>query len=152
MERSEDQPVLRNAGLLLVGGFLLHNVDHGRRGLDVITEHVIWGGTIVAIIAAVTLTLVFTRHELAPYAAAAAGLGIAVGVSATHLLPAWGALSDSLPDGDVDALTWVAVLAEVSSALVLAAAGLSELRGQAARPGSPRPAPPSGRSAARPRP
>lgn len=123
---------MRNAGLVFVGGFVLHNLDHGRRGLDVITEHVIWAGTVVAIVAAVTLTLVFTRHPLAPYAAAAAGLGIAVGVSATHLLPEWGALSDSLPDGDVDALTWVAVLAEVSGALALGAAGITVLRREGA--------------------
>ena len=120
---------LRGAAIVFTGGFLLHNADHARRGMDVVTDHVVWAGTLVAIVAAVTLTLVFTRHPLAPTVAAAAGLGIAVGVTASHLLPEWSAFSDSLPQGDVDGLTWIAVLAELGGALFLAAAGFKAMRG-----------------------
>jgi hypothetical protein len=119
---------LRLAGLVFIGGFLLHNADHGRRGIDAVTDHVVWAGTTVAVIAAVALTLVFTRHPMAPLVAAAAGLGIAFGVTASHLLPEWSAFSDPLPQGDVDGLTWVAVLSEIAGALLLAAAGISALR------------------------
>ncbi len=116
---------LRTAAGVFLAGFLVHNADHARRGLDAITDHVVWGGTAVAVVAAVVLTLVFTDHPLAPAASFAAGFGIAGGVSATHLLPDWGVLSDSLPDGDVDPLTWVAVLAEVGGAALLGAVGLA---------------------------
>jgi hypothetical protein len=44
------------------------------------------------------------------------------------LLPRWSALSDSLPDGHLGAVTWVAVFAEIIGALVLAVAGLAALR------------------------
>lgn len=125
-----DHPSLRRAALLFAVGFVVHNADHARRGLDVITDQVVWGGTVVAMVAAAALTLVATRHPLAPFAAAAGGLAIAVGVSATHLLPDWGALSDSLPSGDVDALTWAAVLAEVVGAAVLGLTGLGIVRRQ----------------------
>ena len=119
---------LRAAGLVFVVGFLLHNADHGRRGIEAVTDHVVWAGTTVAVIAAVTLTLVFTRHPIGPMVAAAAGLGIAFGVTASHLLPEWSAFSDSLPQGDVDGLTWIAVLSEIGGALLLAGAGLSAMR------------------------
>lgn len=123
-----DHRPLRRAGLLFAAGFAVHNADHARRGLDVITDHVVWGGTFVAMVAAVALTLVATRHPLAPFVAAAGGLSIALGVSATHLLPDWGALSDPLPGGDVDPLTWIAVLAEVGGAAALGLAGLAIVR------------------------
>ena len=124
----DDLRLLQGAAWVFLAGFLVHNADHVRRGLDVITDHVVWGGTTVAVVGAVTLTLVFTRHPLAPFAATAAGFAIALGVSATHLLPDWGVMSDPLPGGAVDGATWVAVLAEVVGALALGAAGLVVLR------------------------
>jgi hypothetical protein len=113
---------LKSAATVFLVGFLLHNADHARRGIDAITDHVVWGGTIVAMVAAVVLTLVFTDHPAAPMAAAAAGLGIAVGVSATHLLPEWGVLSDPLLD--LSATSWVAVFAEIAGAVLLGVSGL----------------------------
>jgi hypothetical protein len=127
---TSDHRGLRTAAGLFAAGFVVHDADHARRGLDVITDHVVWGGTIVAMVAAVVLTLVATRHPLAPFAAAAGGLAIALGVSATHLLPDWGPLSDSLPSGTVDGVTWVAVLAEVVGAAVLGVTGLRIVRRQ----------------------
>ncbi|HMJ78278.1 MAG TPA: hypothetical protein VK507_20015 [Iamia sp.] len=125
-----DHRSLRIAGLGFAAGFVIHNADHARRGLDAITDQVVWGGTIVAMTGAVILTLIGTRHPLAPFAAAAGGLAIALGVSATHLLPDWGVLSDSLPSGDVDGLTWAAVLAEVTASTVLGLTGLRIVRRQ----------------------
>jgi hypothetical protein len=125
-----DHRSLRGAALLFAAGFVGHNADHLRRGLDVITDAVNTGGVVVAMTGAVILTLVATRHPLAPFAAAVGGLAIALGVSATHLLPDWGVLSDSLPSGDVDGLTWVAVLAEVTGSTVLGLTGLRIVRRQ----------------------
>ena len=130
MASERDLTILRDAAFVFLAGFAVHNADHARRGLDATTDEVIWGGTAVAALGAVTLTLVFTRHPLAPTVAASAGLGIAVGVSMTHLLPDWGALSDPLPGGDVDALTWIAVLAEVVGALALGVAGFLAWRAE----------------------
>jgi hypothetical protein len=130
MSQARSILTLKQAALVFAAGFLLHNLDHGRRGLEAISEHVIWSGTLVAMVAAVTLTLVFTDHPLAPAAAAVAGVSIAFGVAASHLLPDWSAFSDELAGADVDAATWVAVLAEIGGALVLGLVGLAELRRQ----------------------
>lgn len=126
METADHRP-LRTAALVFAAGFVVHNADHVRRGVDAITNEVNTGGLFVAMASAVILTLVATRHRLAPFAAAGA-LGIAVGVSLTHLLPDWGVLSDPLPGGDVDALTWIAVVAEVTGAVVLGVTGLRVVR------------------------
>jgi hypothetical protein len=124
-----DDRRLRIASVVFAGGFVLHNADHARRGLAAITDHVVWGGTGVAMVAAIVLTLVFTRHPDAPRVAVAAGLVIALAVSASHLLPTWSPFSDSLPHGDVDVFTWIAVLAEVAGATLLALAGINTVAG-----------------------
>ena len=119
---------LTTAMSVLASGFVLHNADHARRGLDAIGEGVVWGGTFAAMVVAVMVTLVIARHDAAPAVAAVGGFALAVGVSAVHLLPDWGALSDSLPGGDVDALTWLAVLAEIGGAALVGAVALGILR------------------------
>jgi hypothetical protein len=129
MEISQQHP-LRRAAVVFAVGFALHQADHLRRGLDVITDAVNTGGAVVGMMAATILTLIATRHRLAPFAAAVGGLAIATGVAATHLLPDWGVMSDSLPSGDVDTLTWVAVLAEVGAAAGLGLTGLRIVRRQ----------------------
>lgn len=119
---------LRYGALLYAVGFVVHNADHWRRGFDVLTRHVLWAGTFSTVLAVVTLTLVATRHRLAPLAAAAVGIPTALGIAAVHLLPEWSAFSDSLPDGGVDALSWTAVLVEIAGAAALGVAGLHALR------------------------
>ena len=119
---------LKIPALALIAGFIVHNADHARRGVDAITEAVLWGGFFGLAVGAVAITLVLSDHTTAAAAAALGGLSLAVGVSAVHLLPDWGPLSDSLPSGDVDAVTWVAVLAEIGGAAWLGLAGLRRLR------------------------
>lgn len=116
---------LRTAGALLIGGFVVHNGDHMRRGFDAITDAVAWGGTFVALLATVVLTLVFTGHRRAPALAAVTGPAIAFGVAAAHVLPDWGPFSDSLISGNVDAFTWVAVFAEIVAALIFGWVGFT---------------------------
>jgi ribose/xylose/arabinose/galactoside ABC-type transport system permease subunit len=125
---SDHLPSLRSAAAAFLVGFLVHNADHVRRGLYASPQGVIWSGTVVAILAAAMLTLIFTHHPVAPFIATVGGFSIALGVAASHLLPKWGPLSDSLPDGRVDAFTWIAVLGEVTTGLLLGIVGLSILR------------------------
>lgn len=119
---------LRLATALFGVGFVLHNADHVRRGFDVVNDGVIIGGTLAAMLTAVLVTLVALRHPVAPAVAAVVGLSIAFGVSAVHLLPAWGEFSDSSPDGDVDALTYIAVLSEIGGAALVALAAVPALK------------------------
>jgi hypothetical protein len=119
---------LRAAGFVFLGGLVLHNGDHMRRGLTGIPEGVTWAGTLVLALAAVTLTLVFTHHDLAPLASTVTGFATSAGVTASHLLPHWGPLSNPLAGSGVGAATWMAVLAEVAGAIVLGGAGLAVLR------------------------
>lgn len=121
-------PTLRTALWVFLTGFALHNADHARRGLDEVRDGVVWGGTAVAMVTAVLITLIVTRHPVAPAAAAIGGAAVAVGVSAAHLLPDWGPLSDSLPEGEVDAVTWLAVFAEIGTAALLAFVAVDVLR------------------------
>lgn len=119
---------LRNAALLLIAGFIVHNSDHARRGLDNVRESLVWAGTLTMTLAAVIVTLILTRHHLGPAVAAAGGFAIALGVMSSHLLPDWGPISDSLPQGDVDAFTWIAVFSEILAALWMGWVGLGILR------------------------
>jgi hypothetical protein len=120
--------VLRYSALLFGAGLIVHTADHLRRGVDVLTREVFWGGMVLTTTSVIAIALVLTRHRVASLVAAAVGFTAAVGVSASHLLPHWSSLSDSLPDGNVDALSWLAVLIEIGGALAFGAAGLYALR------------------------
>jgi hypothetical protein len=128
IRRHRGDRLLRSAALVFFVGFLVHNADHSRRGLAVLTPEVIAAGTAGAILSLGALALIAMGHRLAPTAAIAAGISMAIGVTAVHLLPRWSAFSDALPGGNVDAWTWLAVFAEVAGALFLALAGLYALR------------------------
>ena len=115
---------LRWAAVALAVGLLVHTVDHLRRGLDAVTTEVFWAGNVSTVLALVAITLVFASHRRAAQLAVVVGVSQALGVAAVHLLPAWGVLSDSLRDGGVDAVSWVAVLAEIAGAAAFGVAGL----------------------------
>lgn len=119
---------LSKSALLLIAAFVVHNGDHARRGLSVVTEGLVWAGSLTMVLAAVIVTLVLTRHAAAPMVAAAGGFAIAIGVSASHLLPEWGPISDSLPQGNVDVFTWIAVFSEIAAAAWMGWVGLTILR------------------------
>ena len=131
---SRGNRVLETAAAVYFVGFMFHNGDHLRRGIDVVTRHVFWGGMAVGLASAYALALVVLRHPMASRVAVAVGFSAAIGVTAAHLLPEWSAFSDSLPDGNPDAMSWAAVLAEIGGALGLGAAGLYALRSEAPTP------------------
>jgi hypothetical protein len=120
--------LLRYAALVYTAGFLAHNADHVRPGLDVLTPEVFWAGAISGMVAVAAIALALAGHHWAALVAVAHGFSQAFGVAAVHLLPRWSAFSDSLPDGHADALSWVAVLAEIAGALAFGVAGMYVLR------------------------
>jgi hypothetical protein len=82
----------------------------------------VWIGTAAAMLTSAMVTIVALRHQFAHVFCAVSGAAIAVGVSLSHLLPKWGPLSDPLPGGNVDALTWIAVLGEILGAAYVSSA------------------------------
>lgn len=121
---------LRGASWLFGATWLVHTVDHIRRGVGATSDAVVWAGSTVAMLAAIAITLVAVGHDIAPAAATVVFLSIAVGVSATHLLPQWGALSDPiLVESTTDAWSIVAVCGEIAGAVVLGVAGLRVMAG-----------------------
>jgi hypothetical protein len=119
---------LRIATIAYLAGFVVHNADHARRGVDASPEPVVWAGTAVAMLTAVIATLVFTSHRLAPRFSAAAAASIAVGVAITHLTPSESTLTDPLTVTGISPLSWIAVLAEIITAALLATVALRTAR------------------------
>jgi hypothetical protein len=135
---------LLRVAALVYAAFLFHTGDHLRRGLDVLTAHVLSAGTVSGLVAVVAIALALLGARPAPPLAVAHGTSQAFGVAAVHRLPPWGALSNSLPVGNVDVLSWIAVLAEIAGAIAFAVAGARALRRrERPRLTRARPAPPA---------
>lgn len=124
---------LRYAAIAYAVGFALHTADHLRRGLDSLTPQVLWAGNVSSLIAITAIVVALVGHRLAPAIAAAHGFSQALGVTAAHLLPAWGAFSDPLVSGGADVVSWVAVLGEIVTACAFGVAGAMLLRRNARR-------------------
>jgi hypothetical protein len=117
------------AGWLFALGSAVHIVDHLRRGQGSVTDELQWVGTLALVLQAVVVTLLLTRHRLAPLLAVAAGFPLALGFFAAHWLPEWSALSD--PAWQIDSWRWfsyVASTTEIVGALAIAVAGLGVVR------------------------
>jgi hypothetical protein len=120
---------LWRAGVLFAVGSAVHIVDHLRRGQGSITDELYWAGNLATIVQVTVITLIFTRHRLAPLAAAAAGFPLALGFLAAHWLPEWSALSD--PVWDVTSWRWLSYAAstlEIVGALAIGVTGLAIVR------------------------
>ena len=112
---------LKGASALFVGTWVVHTADHIRRGTDLTSDGVIWAGTVAAVLAAIAVTLVFTEHPLAPFAAVVVFGALAFGVAATHLLPSWGYFSEPLlVDSQTDRWAAAAALPEIVASAWLA--------------------------------
>ncbi len=89
----------------------------------------VWAGTFVGLLAAVSITLILIGHAAAPAIAAAAFPAIAFGVMASHLPPDWGPLSDPiLAESNSDLWSIPAVMVEVVAALWLGAVAFGIVR------------------------
>ncbi len=120
--------VAASAGLLLAVG--LHGVDHALqdRGVGALSTEVFIGGTVNAVLAVLVFMLALRGHRHAPLIAAGVGAYLAVGVTAAHFAPRWGAVSDPYSELNLGALSWAAAGFEVAGAAVLAAVGVAVLR------------------------
>jgi hypothetical protein len=117
------------AGWLFAAGTAVHTLDHLRRGQGSVTEELYWLGNLALVLQVVVLTLIFTRHRLAPLAAVAAGFPLALGFAAAHWAPEWSALSDPLTD--MHSWPWFSYLAstlEIGGALAVGFTGLALVR------------------------
>ena len=117
---------LFQAGLVFAAASGVHFLDHLRRGQGSVSEELYWVGNLSTVLQVVLLTLVLTRHRLAPLMAAATGFPLALGYIAAHWLPRWSPLSDPLLGGST--LSLAASAAEVVGALLIGFAGLAVMR------------------------
>jgi len=115
------------AGSVFAVGSAVHVVDHLRRGQGSVTEELYWAGNLALVLQVAVITLVLTRHRVAPLAAMAAGFPLAVGFFAAHWLPEWSALSDPLSEID-SAFSYFASILEIGGALAVGLAGLAVVR------------------------
>jgi hypothetical protein len=120
---------LRTAGIVFAVGSLVHLVDHLRRGQGSVTEGLYWAGNLALILQVVIVTLILTRHRLAPLVAAVGGLTLGIGFLAAHWLPEWSDLSD--PVWEIDSWSFVSYAAsalEIIGALAVGFCGLAIVR------------------------
>jgi hypothetical protein len=124
---ARDQRLLY-AGYVFMIGSGVHIVDHLRRGQGSVTPQLYWAGNLALIVQAVVITLILTRHPIAPVAAAAAGFPLAIGFAAAHWLPTWSSLSDSFVSNGASVFSYVASAMEIVGALAVGVAGLLIVR------------------------
>jgi hypothetical protein len=122
---------LRWAAAFFAVALAVHTADHLRRGIDVVPAAVFIAGMIQGVAAVVAVILVFRGSRWAPHAAILVGFVSAVGFTAAHLLPTWGAFSDSFIDAaPVEAVTWfswVTAILEILGDVLFGAAGIAVL-------------------------
>ena len=130
-QRSGWDTRLRWATAFFAMALSLHTADHLRRGMEVVPPAVMIAGMIQGVAAAITVGLVFLGNRWAPHSAILVGFLSAVGFSAAHLLPTWGAFSDSFidaaPTAGVTWFSWMTAIAEILADLLLAGAGAAAL-------------------------
>lgn len=124
------QSLLTAAAYVFLPLFLFHQADHIRRGLGTASTQLAVLGTLGSYFAVATLTLVFTRHRLAPRVATVVGFVTAIGFITTHWFPTMSAFSDSFVSHHVDWISWAASVCEVGGALMLGTAGLLTWRSE----------------------
>jgi hypothetical protein len=120
------------AAAAFVAANALHTLDHLRQGTGDLATEVLAGGTVLSILAVLTLVLALSHHPRAPLWAAVVGTWSALGVLASHVAPHWSAFSDSYFEIDADAASWIVMLAEVAAAAWLGFVGVRRL-GRSAR-------------------
>ena len=119
------------AGVAFAAGSAIHLIDHLRRGQGSVSDVLYTVGNVSLIVQVATISLVLTRHRLAPVAAVSAGFSLALGFTAAHWLPRWSSISD--PVWEIKSLTWfsyVASMGEILGAIALAFAGLAIVRAE----------------------
>ena len=144
---------LRWATAFFAIALTLHTADHLRRGMEVVPPAVMIAGMIQGVAAAITVGLVFLGNRWAPHSAILVGFASAVGFSAAHLLPTWGAFSDSFidaaPAAGVTWFSWITAIVEILADLLVAGAGVAVLVARSTPTGGAARHNPAGAKAAR---
>ena len=128
MDSTADRRLVAATWLFAIGS-AVHVADHLRRGQGSVTDELYLAGNLALVVQVVVVTLVATRHRLAPLAAAASGVPLAIGFAAAHWLPEWSALSD--PAWEVTSMRWLTYLAsgaEIAGALAVGITGMAIVR------------------------
>jgi hypothetical protein len=116
------------AAIVFLAANLLHGIDHFRTGPGRLSVPVLAIGPLITAAAMVAVGYAWRGDRRAAFVAAAVGLSSAVLVVNAHLVPHWGALSDSYVGGSFDGFSWAVVIAEVVASLALGLVGLGRLR------------------------
>lgn len=132
---------LGRATFVVVAVHLAHDLDHVRQGGRESTGELVPFLAVLAWVATIALVvLVARRDRFAPALALFFGLSFTGGFVLVHLLPDWGAFSDSYQAFDPDVLSWVMAALPMAAGLWLAYEGYRNLsstdgRTSAALPG-----------------
>ncbi|GAA4535944.1 hypothetical protein GCM10023161_10130 [Mycobacterium paraffinicum] len=117
--------------------YVLHAIDHLRRGMAASPPSIMVGGTIQGIIVLVAVVLVLRHHPRACEAAIAVGFGSAALFVYAHVLPTFlPDFQDSFTSGpriNVTWFSWVTAVAEIGAGLVLGFVGVRARRRRTAR-------------------
>lgn len=114
----------RRHRLVVITGLLgaltvLHDLDHVRQGRGL--HSALYGIGFAALVSIGITLVVLVRHpRFAKPVAIAQGVATVVGVAAVHAAPQWSGVTDSYAAADVDALSWVVILAMMCAGLLLA--------------------------------
>jgi hypothetical protein len=99
--------------------------------MDVVPPAVMTAGMVQGVLAVMTIIFVFRGNRWAPHGAVIIGFVSALGFAAAHLLPTWGAFSDSFIDPTAAAgvtwFSWVSAVAEILADLLFGVTGVAAL-------------------------
>jgi hypothetical protein len=116
------------AMIAFVAAFLLHAVDHFRRGMQASPPPVMVGGTVQAVFVLLGAVFVVRHHRWAAQAAVLVGFGSVVLFTYGHLLPTLlPGYQDSFTSGpriNVTWFSWLTAVGEIGAGLVLGYVGL----------------------------
>ncbi len=131
LTRLREDRLLRYSAVAFIVAVAIHGADHAHRGAGVLTPQVRWGGLIQLVLGALAVGLVMRRHRWAAIAAMVVGFASALLFSSAHLLPTWGAFSDSYltpaAGAGVSWFSWITAVLEVGGDLLFGWAGLNVL-------------------------
>lgn len=123
-----DRRSLTAAMIAFVVAFVLHGVDHFRRGMSASPPAIMVGGTIQGLIVAIAVVLVLRHHPWGRRAAIIVGFGSATLFVYAHVLPTFlPALQDSFTSGpriNVTWFSWLTAVGEIGVGLILGYVGL----------------------------
>jgi hypothetical protein len=120
------------AMIAFTAAFILHGIDHFRRGMAASPPSIMIGGMIQGLFVLVALVLVARQHPRASQAAILVGFGSAALFTYAHVLPTFlPGYQDSFTSGpriNVTWFSWLTAVAEIGTGLILGYAGLRARR------------------------